>query len=457
MAYCILKPYKLKVDPYVIFEAFANRRNCFFLDSSLKPNVNTGRYSFLGFEPFLIFKSDNQDPFYKLRDLLDRYKISFDRAGIPFLGGAVGYFGYEVGFSLEDKIRMRPKPGIKIPDCLFSFYNSAVIIDHLKKQLYIVSTGHPEKKHSLQKFLARDNFKKIHALLSSMPQKLGTSGFRAPKSRPAEITSNFTKDDYLRAVKRAKGYIKRGDIYQVNLTQQFRAISSRPATDIYRALRNINPTHFGVYFDAGDFHILSSSPERFIKLENKIVTTSPMKGTRPRSKNIYKDKQLQRQLASSQKDKAELLMIVDLERNDLGRVCDYKSIKVDTHRQIEKYNTVFQTTSTISGRLHKDKDRIDLLRACFPGGSITGCPKIRAMQIIDELEPDKRSIYTGCLGYFSFSGNMDFNILIRTILKKQKQLYFGSGGGIVADSVPISEYNEVLVKAKAMMKAIGNQ
>ena len=179
-----------------------------------------------------------------------------------------------------------------------------------------------------------------------------------------------------------------------------------------------------------------------------------MKGTRPRAKDKIKDRKLRQELLESVKDKAELVMIVDLERNDLGRVCSYDSVKVTKLRELEEYSTVFQTTATVQGHLHKDKDRIDLLRACFPGGSITGCPKIRAMEIIEELEPNRRAIYTGCLGYLSFSGNMDFNILIRTILKKENQLYFGVGGGIVTDSIPENEYEETLVKAKAMIEAI---
>jgi para-aminobenzoate synthetase component 1 len=213
---------------------------------------------------------------------------------------------------------------------------------------------------------------------------------------------------------------------------------------------------FSAYQDCGDFQLLSSSPERFLQLKGRTVITRPMKGTRPRGADRLRDRQLKKELLESAKDKAELLMIIDLERNDLGRVCSYDSIKVRRLRQLESYATVFQTTATIAGRLHKGKDRIDLLRACFPGGSITGCPKIRAMEIIRELEPQPRGVYTGCLGYLSFSGEMDFNILIRTILKKGRRLCFGVGGGIVADSVPEEEYRETLVKAKAMAQAISS-
>lgn len=240
----------------------------------------------------------------------------------------------------------------------------------------------------------------------------------------------------------------------MNLSQEFNAKTDLSAFQIYKRLRSLSPSYFSAYLDCQDYQILSSSPESFLRLDGNIATTRPMKGTRPRSKNKLKDRKLKKDLLESAKDKAELIMIVDLERNDLGRVCSYDSIEVKALRQLEGYSTVFQTTATVSGRLHKNKDRIDLIRACFPGGSITGCPKIRAMEIIEELEPSRRSIYTGSLGYLSFSGTMELNILIRTILKKGDELYFSVGGGIVADSVPEEEYQETLVKAKAMKSAI---
>jgi para-aminobenzoate synthetase component 1 len=314
--------------------------------------------------------------------------------------------------------------------------------------------GFPEKNYRLAKILSESNFKKINKLLSKIEPAQNYKKIDDSKSDTLRLDSNFTKEEYLSAIKKAKEYIKQGDIYQVNLSQTFQAKNSSSGFDIYRRLRKISPSHFSAYLDGGDFQILSSSPESFLRLEGDKVTTRPMKGTRGRSKNRLEDLKFRKELLKSQKDKAELLMIVDLERNDLGRVCSYDSIKVSALRQVEQYNTVFQTTATVEGRLHKNKDRIDLLRACFPGGSITGCPKIRSMEIIEELEPTRRSIYTGSLGYLSFSGSMAFNILIRTVLKKQDKLYFGAGGGIVADSKPEEEYSETLVKAKAMIQAV---
>ena len=370
----------------------------------------------------------------------------------PFLGGAVGFLSYDLGFSLEEKIKIRAKDELSIPDCFFGFYNSVVIIDHLKNILYVSCLGFPEKKYSAAKTLAENNFKKIIRVLALVENH--KSGAEKIPLKARGLRSDFSKIEYLAAVRKAKDYIRKGDIYQVNLSQRFEATVKAEATDIYRRLRETCPTYFSAYFDAGDYQIISASPERFLKLQAGVVSTRPMKGTRPRSTNRLIDQRLKQQLLAARKDKAELMMIVDLERNDLGRACAYNSVKVDKLREIEEYATVYQTTATIRGRLSKDNDTVDLLRACFPGGSITGCPKIRAMEIIEELEPGRRGIYTGVLGYLSFSGNMDMNILIRTILKMKDKIYFHTGGGIVADSKPEAEYRETLVKAKAMLKAL---
>ncbi|MBN1913586.1 MAG: aminodeoxychorismate synthase component I [Candidatus Omnitrophica bacterium] len=453
MEYYILRSYKLKADAFSIFTALNKEKNCFFLDSSLSLN-GCGRFSFFGIDPFLIVKTKNEDPFVKLKEALAPYENKPPKNNIPFLGGAVGYLAYDLGVILEKKIKRKNAPSLDIPDSFFAFYNNTIVIDHRKNLLYIFCVGYPEKSYRKKQLLAESNFKKISDLICNIGSGRRNKSHRnADPDRPV-LSSNFTKSGYISAVKKAKAYIKAGDIYQVNLSQQFSAKSSLSALLLYQRLRQLSPSSFSAYFDAGSFQILSSSPERFLKLSEDKVITSPMKGTRPRSSDKSKDIRLRKELLESPKDKAELLMIVDLERNDLGRVCDYDSIRVRELRSLEEYRTVFQTTATVEGRLHKSKDRIDLLRACFPGGSITGCPKIRSMEIIEELEPDRRSVYTGCLGYLSFSGGMDFNILIRTILKKGEDLYFNAGGGIVADSLPDKEYEETLVKAKAMMKAI---
>ncbi len=448
MAYYTWKSYKLKGGASRIFETLKNEKGFFFLDSSLSLNPS-GRYSFLGIDPFYILNAKNENPLKKLREILSCYKFSVKKNNIPFLGGAVGFLSYDLGRGTRDDLN--------IPGCFFCFYNTVIIIDNIKKILYIFAVGFPETKYYLSKMLCEYNIKKIENLLYFSEQQKISGEKSGSKSNPAQLRSNFNKKDYISAVIKAKRYIKNGDIYQVNLSHRFQTQTHLSSAEIYKRLRGLSPSCFSAYFDAGDFQILSSSPERFLKLQGNTVITTPMKGTRSRGATKEKDAALKEELMNSKKDKAELTMIVDLERNDLGRVCKYGTIKVNSLRQLEEYSTVFQTTATVSGQLHKDKDRIDLLRACFPGGSITGCPKIRAMEIIAELEPNSRNIYTGCLGYLSFSGSMDFNILIRTILKKQDKVYFGVGGGIVADSEPESEYQETLVKARAMIEAIGNQ
>ena len=454
MAYYTLNSYKLKINPFEVFEALKNERNCFFLDSGLNSDYSLGRFSFFGIDPFYILETKSQNPFNKLRQLMEKYKISASKNSLPFLGGAMGYLAYDLGFLLEKKLKRKTLDDVGLPDCFFGFYNTVIITDNIKRILYICALGFPEKSYHLEKSLCESNLKKVHSLLSKINFHKMHNKKDKLKDNSAKLESNFAHNDYILAVNKAKGYIKNGDIYQVNLSQRFEAETELSGFEIYKRLRQISPSYFSAYLDCGDFQILSSSPERFLSLNGNAVTTRPMKGTRPRSKNRLKDRRFKNELLESAKDAAELVMIVDLERNDLGRVCTYDSIKVNALRELEEYSTVFQTTATVSGCLHKDKDRIDLLAACFPGGSITGCPKIRAMEIIEELEPTRRSIYTGSLGYLSFSGNLDFNILIRTILKKQDRLYFGVGGGIVADSKPEEEYIETLVKAKAMMEAI---
>jgi para-aminobenzoate synthetase component 1 len=456
MAYCIWKSYKFKEDPFLIFTIIKDQQNCFFLDSSLR-SATYGRYSFLGCNPFFVFKAKDKSPLVILRKIFNRYKINSLSGISPFPAGAVGYLSYDLGFVLEKKLQKNTSDDLGIPDCFFGFYSSSITVDHLKKTLYISASGFPEKKYHLARLLARSNLQKtLNLLRRAEPVSFKDRSLKSRRQQKdtSALRANFSKQEYLRAVKRAKDYIRKGDIYQVNLSQRFNTKTSLSSFEIYRRLRLLSPTCFSAYLDCGDFQIISSSPERFLRLDGEAVYTQPMKGTRPRSPNKAKDRYLKKQLYYSPKDKAELMMIVDLQRNDLGRVCSYGTVRVDTLREIQTYKTVFQTTATIKGTLHKDNDRFDLLRAAFPGGSITGCPKIRAMQIIEELEPHRRNIYTGSLGYLSFSGQMDLNILIRTMLKKGSHVYFGAGGGIVADSNPEAEYEETLVKAKAMIKAL---
>lgn len=452
MAYYILKSYKLDFEAAKIQEVFAGYKNAFFLDSGIQ-NSYDGRYSFFGIRPFRSLKINNQNPLPLLRKVMQEYKIPQIKNAPPFLGGAVGYLSYDLGFVFEKKIAKNLKPSSGIPDALFYFYNAACILDHFKKEVLIFSSGFPEKRYSLAKLSAEKCFKQILFLLNKA-QDLPVIKANT-KNDFNKLVSNFSQEDYMSAVNKVKSYIRTGDIYQANLSRQFFTQTKLSAQELYSRLRILSPSCFSAYLDCGKFQILSSSPERFLKVQDSRVSTKPMKGTRPRGKSKIKDKNFKSQLISSVKEKAELLMIVDLERNDLGRVCDYNTINVSNLRQIEAYNTVYQATSTIEGILHKNKDQFDLLKACFPGGSVTGCPKIRAMEIIDQLEPHRRSIYTGALGYLSFSQNMDFNIMIRTLLKHKDNISFCTGSGIVSDSNPKKEYEETLIKAKAIFQALG--
>ncbi|MEK6567137.1 MAG: chorismate-binding protein, partial [Candidatus Omnitrophota bacterium] len=425
MPYLTWKSFDWKMGTWPIFESIKDKQNVFFLDSSLRRPA-LGRYSFLGFEPFYIFKAKGQkDSLDQLRGLLGRYRLANTK--FPFLGGVVGYLAYDFGLSLEN-IKEKAKDDLGLPDVFFGFYDTIITIDHWQRKLTVFSTGFPEKSS----FLAK---KRSEQRLKEAVRQLARADIKKPRvqsqsKQRGKIVSNFTKEKYLKAVTKAKDYIKKGDIYQVNLSQRFSAQTVLSSYDLYQKLRQVSPSDFSAYLDCGDFQIISSSPERFLNFDGKKVSTRPMKGTRPRGTNPRADARHKRDLLQSPKDKAELLMIVDLLRNDLGRVCKYGSIRVSSPRALEAYSTVYQTTASIEGVLHPEKDRLDLLKACFPGGSITGCPKIRSMRIIEELEPSRRAIYTGSLGYLSFNNTLDLNILIRTILKKSDEIYFQTGGGI---------------------------
>ena len=427
-----------------------------------------GRFSFIGFDPFYIFQDKGNNSLEDLRTCFQRYASYFQERTkdipVPLFSGMVGYLGYDLGLRLE-KIKLQAQDDLLIPDCFFGFYDCVIAIDHLAHKLYIISTGLPEKNPSLIERRAEERLAKITRKLSKYSIKNNEIfSFDSPPLSNGEnfdldLSCNFTQEMYFKTVKRALEYIRNGDIYQVNLAQRFLFDTTRHdfeinSTDLYNSLRRLSPSNFSGYLDCGDFQILSSSPERFLKLSDGIVETRPMKGTRARGQSLKEDKRLKREILSSKKDKAELLMITDLERNDLGRVCRYGSIKVRKMRTLEEYKTVFQTTSTVTGILQKNKDCFDVIEACFPGGSVTGCPKIRAMEIIEELEPTRRAFYTGSMGYINFCGEMDFNVLIRTLLVKDEKIFFHVGSGIVADSTPEDEYEETLIKSKALRQAI---
>lgn len=433
------KEFSFSGSAFSVFRQFYDEPYAFLLESSLVDRPGA-RYSFIGASPFWVLRSSQSKSLADLRNKLNQFSLAPQKQLGPFLTGAVGFLSYD--------------DGLNLPLVLFCFYDAAITIDHWLKKLYVFSSGFPEKG-TRAKRRAEWRMKQILLRLDGIKENpIEEEVIPLANFNSNGIVSNFTKAQYLQAVKKALKYIRSGDIYQVNLSQRLVIAAQPDYLSIYSRLRRLSPSPFAALFDAGNFQILSASPERFLKLSGKKVVTQPMKGTRRRGNEEKEDIFLREDLLKSTKDKSELLMIVDLLRNDLGRVCEYGSIKVSRMRELEEYATVFQTTATIEGVLHSGKDRIDLLKAAFPGGSITGCPKIRAMEIIKELEPDPRGIYTGSLGYLSFTGDMDLNILIRTILFKQGHAYFSAGGGIVSGSSPEKEYEETLIKARPLFSAL---
>lgn len=444
-----------------IFSLFSEEKHPFLLDSSLQKG-SRGRFSFIGFEPFEIFSASGQEALQELAARYQRHQVDFKNMPAPFAGGLVGFLGYDLGLSLEG-LFSSAKNDFGLPDCFFGFYDGTIAIDHLLRKLYIVATGLPEKNPALAEKNAKakiaDIAKRLNEYLPGRADLSPDAGWpKEEDDADFAFQSNFTREKYIHAVQKVLGYIAQGEIYQVNLSQRFlfenRFDSQSSPFELYKVLCTLSPANFGAYFDAKDFQIISHSPEEFLRLKNNHVYTCPMKGTRPRGKDIIEDEIMKNELLASAKERAELLMVTDLERNDLGRVCDYGSVGVQSMCVLEEYATVFQTISIVEGNLRKDKNAFDLIKACFPSGSVTGCPKIRSMQIIDEIEKTRRGPYTGSLGYIGFNGDMDFNILIRTLVKKNNEISFHVGGGIVADSVPEREYEETLVKAKALRRAI---
>lgn len=462
----IIEEIHLGCLPAQVFERFKDGANSIFLDSGMSFR-KFGRFSIIVSDPFLVFKAKGRrieverdgsvecsegNPLTALKRLFFRYKVK-PVPGFPiFTSGAVGYFGYDLGWQLE-RLPSLAVDDLGLHDIYLGFYDWALIFDNIEKRYFIFSTGLPEENGHMRRLLARERIKSVKSALCDIEND--TPGAPWPSAdRPSRLFSTFQKIPYMQAVERIKRFIAKGDIYQANLSQRFTAELTEDPYELYKRLRAINPAPFASFHNLGDVSIISASPERFLRISDRDVTTRPIKGTRPRGSTVIEDKLLRRELLASEKDRAELVMIVDLVRNDLGRVCDYGSVRVEKLISQERYSTVFHLVSTVCGRLHKDKDHIDCVKACFPGGSITGAPKIRAMEILEEIEPTKRGIYTGSIGYLGFNGETDLNIAIRTMVKKGSNIFFHVGGGIVADSVPAGEYEETLHKARALIKAL---
>jgi para-aminobenzoate synthetase component 1 len=449
-----------------LFELIKDRPHSFFLDSGMDAQ-RLGRYSFLGSEPFLVMNSrgsqitlirgrdhevQHGDPFDTIGKLLELYRLEYCPTPVPFVGGAVGYFGYDLCHFIE-RLPSTTLDDFRLPECYFAFYDAIFAFDHLEGRAYLIATGFPEMDEGQRLKRAGMRLEDMKTRLYPRRSVIAPSGSPA-RSRELTLKSNFSPEEYVESVSRVREYIAAGDVFQVNLSQRFQADLEIPPYELYRILRKVNPAPFASYLNFDGVAVVSASPERFLRVQGDLVESRPIKGTKPRGRDPGEDQKLAQELTHSIKDRAENVMIVDLERNDLGRVCSYGSIKVTELAVLETFPTVFHLTSTIIGRLHRSKSDIDLLKATFPGGSITGAPKVRAMEIIDELEPTKRSVYTGSIGYLSFNGDLDIDIAIRTFIVKEGRAYFQVGGGIIYDSDPEAEYVETLDKAKALIQAL---
>ncbi len=473
------------IPPQQIYESIETPYS--FLLESIKGPEKIARYSFVGAAPFLIFKVKNgsveirhngkkllssSSPLKKLKELISSYQINAQEDLPPFIGGAVGIISYDFVHYFE-RLPRTAVDDLKIPDAHFLLIDTVIAFDHKLKKTFLISCPAADEiiTGSIQKVEQWDIYydsacKKINRLcekitsITSPPSSISPSprGQRLAKAKGGvgiEIRHEMDKKSYMDIVKKTKEYIKAGDIFQANLSQRVSAkINDTSAWEIYKVLSEINPSPFAAYLNMGDYYIASSSPERLVRVIGSTVETRPIAGTRPRGINAEGDRNMRADLLIDEKERAEHLMLIDLERNDLGKISDYSTVVVDELMTTEAYSHVIHIVSNIKGAIVKDRDCFDVIRAVFPGGTITGVPKVRCMEIIDELEPVVRGPYTGALGYISFTGTMDLNIIIRTFVIKDLTAYVQAGAGIVADSDPEREYHETLKKAEALIKTL---
>jgi para-aminobenzoate synthetase component I len=428
------------------------------------------RYSFVVANPFLVFRSFGSrceitqhdpaahhvqfgNPWQALDALMSRFEL-LDEMDLPFpLGGCFGFWGYDLKNFTEPKLPRRALNDLELPDCHVGFYDSVVIYDHQLGKAFIVSTGLKADGSRSEK-RANEQFQFWRSVLAQSPASHPPSAATTKNQGP--VSSNFSRADFINAVRRAQQYIRAGDIYQVNLSQRLTAACAISGWEFFQRLNAVSPAPFAAWLDCGDFQVASSSPEQFLRLSGSHIVTRPIKGTRPRDADSTRDAQLAYELQTSAKELAELVMITDLLRNDLGKVCDFGSVQVPDLARLEKFAQVQHLVSTVEGRLRKDMTHFAALGSCFPGGSITGAPKFRAMEIIDELEPVSRGPYCGCHGYLGFNRESQLSITIRTAICAREKIYFNVGAGIVADSNPESEYDETLAKAAGFLTALNS-
>lgn len=442
-------------DSAPLFARIAQRSWAVYLDSG-QPGSQYGRYDILAADPFITLSTQGEhteicdaagsrvsqdDPFALLNGCLAEHRIS--NTSLPFEGGAIGYFGYDLARRVE-QLPQQAQDAEHMPQMMVGIYDWALVVDHREQRSYLVSHG--RDAHTAERWPA------LCALFDApVPAASADAGQQLAFSLQSAVTSNMDLACYSQAFDRIKRYILEGDCYQVNLAQRFRAQAQGDAWPAYLRLRRISPAPFMAFMNLPGVQVLSGSPERFLQVSGRHVETRPIKGTRPRSEQLQQDADNAAALQSSLKDRAENLMIVDLLRNDIGKNCQTGSVRADCLFALESFANVHHLVSTVTGTLADDKTAIDLLRGCFPGGSITGAPKLRSMQIIEELEPHRRGLYCGAIGYIGFDGNMDTNIAIRTAIYSNNEIRFWAGGGIVADSEMHKEYRETLDKASSML------
>ncbi|SDC16862.1 anthranilate synthase, component I [Candidatus Frackibacter sp. WG12] len=439
-----------------------------YLLESVEGGQKVGRYSFIGGKPFLTFsyqdgvvtiekngsieEYNTDHPLKELEDILAKYQ-PMELADLPrFYGGAVGYLGYDLVTSFEE-IELMASSGLDIPNSLFILTDTILIFDHVKHKIKIVANtlveDNPEEAY-------QQAINKINKIRKRLKVDSKSSFALANNKQPEniEFKSNMNQEEFMHKVKQAKEYIRAGDIFQVVLSQRLEAEITVQPFEVYRVLRRINPSPYMYYLNFKELQLVGASPEMLVRVEDGVVENRPIAGTRPRGATEDEDKELAEEMLNDKKERAEHTMLVDLGRNDVGRISKYGTVEVDEFMEVEEYSHVMHLVSNVNGELRDDQSGFDALRSCFPAGTVSGAPKIRAMEIISELEPTKRGPYAGAIGYFSFNGNLDSCITIRTMLFKEDKVYVQAGAGIVFDSDPAAEYQETLNKAQALLKAI---
>lgn len=444
----VMEEFKYYPPIHKIFEVFREEEDAVFLESSLHNEL--GRFSVIGLFPYLRLVKGEQFTVNgkvcqsSFEDYVKEYlkeNQEDNPTELPLLAGAIGYFSYEYGQKKMGIISQK-KSQIEIPESILCFYDVFIIEDSLKKKLYFIANGK-----------LKDGKSRLEQLKRQIESESGISDVIRENSG-AWFRADFQKDEYMNAVDHMIRYITEGEIHTANMTQQIRLKSTKDPFWLFQSLRRLNPSPFGGYFNYGDFQIISSSPERLLKMKNRRIAIRPIKGTRKRGETLEEDMALRNDLRNSDKEKHELQMIVDLEKSDLNQVCIPGSVTVTELFEVEEYATVFHLVSNITGMLREDLTAMDLVNAMFPGGAVTGAPKQRAMELIDKLEHSKRNLYTGSLGYLSLNGDCDFNIVIQTAVFKDQTYHLGAGGGITGESKAGFEYEEMFQKARVMIEAL---